>query len=49
MNSEFFNGTVLTLSLFEIDKNILRNLELQSVELEDYENACRFRDLIEKL
>jgi hypothetical protein len=49
MKSEFFNGTILTLSLIEIDKNILKALELESAMLEDYYSACRFRDLIKKL
>ena len=47
--SDYFNGTILTLSLFELDKTQLRKLELQSLEIEDYESACKYRDLLKEI
>ena len=44
-NSEFNYGTRIQLEILKIDKVELDELELNSVNIEDYEGACLYRDL----
>lgn len=47
--SNFEYGSKLTLSLFELNLDELKILEKQSVELDEFEKACIFRDLQKEL
>ena len=48
-NSFFEFGSKITLSLFELDYDELEFLEKKSLETENYETACVFRDLKNEL
>lgn len=47
--SEFENGTILTLQLEEYERESFEKLMLESAEIEDYESACYYRDVIRTL
>jgi hypothetical protein len=47
--SEFENGTKLTIQLEEYSRDSFNELMLISAEMEDYDSACYYRDVIETL
>ncbi len=47
--SFFEYGTKIILSLIEINETRLYQLEMDSVQLEDYESACLYRDAVKEL
>jgi hypothetical protein len=44
-HSEYNEGTRIQLEILKLDNRQLDELELNSVDIEDYEGACLYRDL----